>query len=109
MKNVLRSLSVTWIGVYIALAQSPTPTNSQPFDPAKSPVKVVFAPEFKREAQPTKPVPFAAPHGAIGIATGAESMAMTVATIGTDGKLQLQCAPSAKSAKSSGKSAAHAK
>jgi hypothetical protein len=86
MRNVFRWASIIWLPASIVLAQ-------------EAAVQVVFAPEYKTRAaaavngnsvNEAREIP--APGGAIGMRLSEESMAGTVATIGSDGRLRFECA-----------------
>ena len=64
------------------------------FDPARSGVQVVFAPASEEEPFKTaRAVVYPARAGATGMRLETKSMVGTFITIGTDGTLQMVCAP----------------
>lgn len=98
MKHKFLWPTLLGVSASIAFAQSPGTVERPAFDPAKSPVKVVYAPGHRSQPM-NDPLPFTAVHGVVGMSVPAESMVVSIATIGDDGKLQFQCVQAAEAAK----------
>ena len=97
MKNVSKWTSVLCLSAVIVFAERPPGAERPVFDPARSGVQVLFAPESREAAVKTAgEVVYAAPSGTTGMLLGNKFMVGTFITIGSDGRLQLECAPLAE-------------
>ena len=93
MKNISRWACAILMPAFTLFGQE---FERAPFDPTKSGVQVVFAPESRRAIDRT---PLVGAGGAIGVRLGDQFMVGTMITVGKDGRLQLECAPLAEVAR----------
>ena len=94
MKNVSTWTFAMCVSALAVFAQARDGNERRVFDPATSGVQVVFTPESREPAVKTaSEAAYPAPAGATGMRLPSKLMVGTFITIGTDGKLQMECAP----------------